>query len=516
MTWMTTQRNISMSAYNCSFERKEAVQKSAELLRDMGTASFPLDVQGLISAFGQQIRLMTYEELKKNQEEKRTDMPHLGVDPKMMSKDGFCTRIHDGLFEYAGNAVEGSVWYVYYDDTSWKSRIRFTLMHELGHITLNHHQLLHMDTLIGLEDNPEYKAADKQADLFSVNILAPAPAVFRVLKGHGFSYNARKIDWQLKDPDAPFLRNLGSVPNPEVLIMTAFGLSQSAANRRLKELPAELDLWKQVDPKLYRFVESIPHRAGWFCWVCHARRRTTSLYCPSCGKAYHYEFKDFGAFSRPVMGLRENGQFEFCSVCGNADFPKDATYCPICGCPVINECENAYQTDGDFIRSGMEIIRGTHRCKPNDIYCGTCGVLTAFGANHGPKKNYWLPTPESDRCRTMSAHYPEVFRMIKGKLPKCPACGSTKTMRDGRYCADCKQPLQNVCISDGQGAHACGPNDRYCSICGKPTIFNQAGWLPDYAESETFAELKDAEKHPAKKRALMMIQQDGEICVSLA
>ena len=57
-----------MSAYNCSFERKEAVQKSAELLRDMGTASFPLDVQGLISAFGQQIKLMTYEELKKNQE----------------------------------------------------------------------------------------------------------------------------------------------------------------------------------------------------------------------------------------------------------------------------------------------------------------------------------------------------------------------------------------------------------------------------------------------------------------
>ena len=501
-----------MNVFDRSCERKEAVRKTAELLRDLGTAFFPLDVHKLLSAFGKQINLVTYADLRKNA---GSDYAGPAVDPRMMSEDGFCTRVPNSLFKYGDEFVEGSIWYIYYNSEAWASRNRFTLMHELGHITLGHHQMLNMDTLFGLDDNPEYKAADKQADLFSINILAPAPAVFRILKEHGFSYNKRKADWELTNKDAPFLRNLGSEPpHPEVLIMTAFGISQPAANIRLKELTAELELWKQIDPELYAFAENIPHRAGWFCWVCHTRRRTTSRYCPGCGNGFHYEFKDFGAFSRPVMGLRENGQFEFCSLCGNSDFPEEAKYCPICGSPVVNECENSLHTDGDFIRSGMEVIRGTHYCRPSDIFCGTCGIRTTFGANHGPRKNYWLPTPTSDHCRMIGTHYPAVIPEDDGKLRKCPACGSTKTMRDGRYCAECMQPLQNVCASDGKGAHGCRINDRYCSICGNPTIFKQAGWLPEYTETSEFIELLAAEKHMTKEASRLLIQQSGEICVS--
>ena len=499
-----------MNASDRSFGRTEAVRRSAELLRDMGTASFPLDVRGLLSAFGQQIKLVPYTELGTKPETVVTN-----VNPRMMSKDGFCTRVRDALIAYGDGFTEGSVWYVYYDDTARKSRVRFTLMHELGHITLRHHQLLRVDTLIGPDQNPEYDAADRQADLFSINILAPAPAVFRLLTEHGFSYNKKKAGWELTHPDAPSLRNLGSVPNPEVLVMTAFGLSQPAANRRLHELPLELEEWTQIDPDLYRLVERLPQRAGWFCWICHTRRRTASPYCPGCGKGFHYEFKDFGKFSRPVMGLRKSGQFEFCSVCGNTDFPEDAAFCPMCGNPLVNECENALHTDGDFIRSGMEIIRGTHRCRPGDIYCGTCGVLTAFGRRHGPKENMWLPTPTGDRCRTAKTHYPEIMPTDAGKPRKCPACGSTATMREGRYCAACKQPLRNVCVSDGPGAHACGANDRYCGACGKPTAFYQAGWLPEYTETREYAELLAAEKTGVKERApRLLIRPDGEICVS--
>ena len=308
-----------MNAYDRSYERIKAVQKSAELLRDLGTAFFPLDVLWALSAFGKQINLVQYADLKKSAETKASDSDIPEVTPQMMSKDGFCTRVPNFLFD---TGISGSVWYIYYDDSIRESRIRFTLMHELGHIVLRHHQLLHADTLIGLDDNPEYSVADKQADLFSINILAPAPAVFRLLNDHGFSYVPGKVDWQLTNPDAPFLQNLGNKPNPEVLLMTAFGLSQAAANRRLRELPAELELWNQLDPALYAFAESIPHRAGWFCWVCHTRGRTTSRYCPGCGHGFHYEFQDPGAFSRPVMGLRKNGQFEFCSVCGTLTFQK--------------------------------------------------------------------------------------------------------------------------------------------------------------------------------------------------
>ncbi len=502
-----------MNAFDRSFERKEAVQKSAEILRDMGTAFFPLDVYELLSAFGKQINLVPYAMLRKNAEPKPEIETEPKVSPQMMSKDGFCTRVPDALFQYGNDYAEGSIWYIYYNDTAWESRIRFTLMHELGHITLSHHHRLHADTLTGMDNSPEYKAADRQADLFSINLLAPAPAVYRILKEHGFSYIKQKADWQLTDPRAPFLRNLGSVPNPEVLVMTAFGLSQPAANIRLKELTSELEVWKQIDPKLYMLAENLPFRAGWFCWVCHTRRRTTSSYCPGCGKGLHYEFKDFGKFPRPVMGLRDNGQFEFCSVCGNKDYPENAKFCPICGNPVVNECENAVQTDGDFIRSGMEIIRGTHRCRPGDIYCGTCGVLTAFGRKHGPRENMWLPTLSGDRCRIIGTNYPEIIPTNEGKLLECPVCRSSKTMRDGRYCAECKQPLQNVCVYDGKSSHSCGANDRYCCICGKPTIFYQSGWLPEYTDTNEFSKLRKAEKHSVKGQTpRLMIQPNGEIC----
>ena len=97
----------------------------------------------------------------------------------------------------------------------------------------------------------------------------------------------------------------------------------------------------------------------------------------------------------------------------------------------------------------------------------------------------------------------------------CPACGSKKTMRDGRYCADCKQPLQNVCVSEGQGAHSCGVNDRYCSTCGEPTFFFRAGWLPEYIETKEYEELRNTEKKGTKAQpSWLMIQPDGEICVT--
>jgi Domain of unknown function (DUF955). len=127
-----------MSASDFSFDRKEAVQKSAELLRDLGTAFFPLDVKWILSAFGKQIIPLTYEKLKENNGKDKT-LPKF--DPRLMSKDGFCSRVTDIHFRFGKEPVCGSIWYICYDHKSLESRMRFTLMHELGHICLSHHQL---------------------------------------------------------------------------------------------------------------------------------------------------------------------------------------------------------------------------------------------------------------------------------------------------------------------------------------------------------------------------------------
>jgi len=77
------------------------------------------------------------------------------------------------------------------------------------------------------------------------------------------------------------------------------------------------------------------------------------------------------------------------------------------------------------------------------------------------------------------------------------------------------QPLQNVCASDGRGSHASGYNDRYCSLCGTPSIYKQSGWLTEYTETKVFADLREADKrHHKWKPTRLMIQQDGEVFVS--
>ncbi len=496
-----------MSAYKGSFEREKAVRLSAELLQWTGAAFFPLNVHALLSCFSRQVRLIPYRALEKIGEEKQSARP----DPALLSRDGFCTRVRGVLMDYGCGPKEESNWNIYYNDSLQDARVRFTLMHELGHILLGHHQLLGEDTLAGKKQDPEYVAADAQADQFSINMLAPAPAVFRLLSAHGFACQGKQDrEWRITDRGAPTLRDLGKDPDPETLVRIAFGLSQTAAHRRLYELPDELAVWKDIGRELYRCAENIPHRSGWYCWVCNTRRRTASLYCPGCGKSMDYVYQDRGRFPRTVIGLRAGGRFDFCCVCGNTEFDGEANYCPVCGAPVVNQCENALHTDGDFVRSGMQVIRGTHFCRPTDIYCGTCGLPTAFGAQHGPRKNYWLPNRESERCRSVSTRYAEPFRTLEGKLIACPSCGSTKTVRGGRYCAECWQPLENDCAAERGRAHACSPNDRYCSVCGNPTLFMKAGMLPAYDQTAEYAALKEAERREkVSKTADLLIREDG-------
>ena len=109
-----------------------------------------------------------------------------------------------------------------------------------------------------------------------------------------------------------------------------------------------------------------------------------------------------------------------------------------------------------------------------------------------------------------------VLEAPNGMLEKCPVCGHTKTIRNGRYCAKCLQPMENVCDSNGKGAHSCGANDRFCRICGSETLFRKEGFLPDYRESEVFGQLMKEEPQHRKKRIRMnriLILPDGRLRV---
>ena len=110
----------------------------------------------------------------------------------------------------------------------------------------------------------------------------------------------------------------------------------------------------------------------------------------------------------------------------------------------------------------------------------------------------------------MSTLYPPTLETENGRLKACPACGSTRTIRDGRYCADCMQPMENCCTGGTGSRHACGPNDRYCTVCGQPTLFLQSGFLPDYDNTETYESLRHAETGTHTQEAVqILIMPDG-------
>lgn len=66
----------------------------------------------------------------------------------------------DGISHYDN---EAKTFVVYYDDTQGLQRVRFTIMHEIGHIEMGHKQ--------------ESELARKIADYYSAYALAPSPLI---------------------------------------------------------------------------------------------------------------------------------------------------------------------------------------------------------------------------------------------------------------------------------------------------------------------------------------------------
>jgi len=75
---------------------------------------------------------------------------------KAFSKDGFCMEIEKNGQRF---------FYIYYDDSMYDRRIRFTIMHEIGHIVLEHTE--HSDL------------AESEANFFAKYALAPPPLVHK-------------------------------------------------------------------------------------------------------------------------------------------------------------------------------------------------------------------------------------------------------------------------------------------------------------------------------------------------
>ncbi|MBQ5562683.1 MAG: ImmA/IrrE family metallo-endopeptidase [Clostridia bacterium] len=126
-------------------KRYEEIKKIVvSLFTELNLYDVPIDCFKICERLG--IRVVKYSDVN---EEKRKAC-------KEFSKDGFCMEIEEN---------GQSVFYIFYDDSMYDRRIRFTIMHEIGHIVLDHTE--HSDL------------AESEANFFAKYALAPPPLVHK-------------------------------------------------------------------------------------------------------------------------------------------------------------------------------------------------------------------------------------------------------------------------------------------------------------------------------------------------
>lgn len=124
------------------FLYEEIKAKAAELLERFGRKDVPLDVFALAQFLG--IRIVKYSVLTSMERER---LARHGI-----SKDS------DGFFAIASkNGVERA--YIYYNDAKKRGRMRFTILHEIGHFVFAHRE--HSDL------------AEAMANFFAKYMIAP-------------------------------------------------------------------------------------------------------------------------------------------------------------------------------------------------------------------------------------------------------------------------------------------------------------------------------------------------------
>nr|MBO2495052.1 hypothetical protein [Clostridia bacterium] len=239
------------------------------------------------------------------------------------SEDGF-TIFTNGLYSIAYNNRTRSV-----------GRIRFTLMHEIGHIYLKHLEEFKQTTLKrGGLSTEEYEILEKEAHIFASEVLSPYQVLIPL----------RWINYKL--------------------IQKYCGLSTKAAQIRAAQIRDLLvnNVYVDEHSVIYRYFYNFIHcKHCTYCGFSFVSKE--AKYCPICGQKLQWgegtmKYND-------GYELDEKGKVLKCPICGNEEVGESEyeEYCIICGTYLINKCTSM---------NCERIVPGNAR------YCPYCGSQTTF------------------------------------------------------------------------------------------------------------------------------------------
>lgn len=228
-------------------------------------------------------------------------------------------------------------------------RIRWTLMHEIGHIVLNHLVDFHQTRISrkGLTRN-EYAVLEQEADYFAAHVLAPPIVLYK----------------------------MGIKSSKE--IFERCKLSKEASQNRKKHL----DKWSEkprVDPRSFKvllnFRDYIYQKK---CTRCDFRLVSTKAKCcPICGKELIWGEGKL-IYDDGFM-LDEDGRALECPRCKNEELEYEGDYCKICGVLLVNKCPDIL--DYDINDTPYVETEGCGIAQGNARHCIKCGAETTYSKN---------------------------------------------------------------------------------------------------------------------------------------
>lgn len=279
--------------------------------------SYPIDTTKLFSYF-KNIRVVSYStQINKFKLTEDEAISYFG------SEEG-CTIYNAKLNKYL----------IFYNDlsTTYKKpeRIRWTLIHELGHVLLNH-----LDEIDGVKifrnsiSNSQYDQLEAEANRFAALLLAN-PVILNV------------IGIESKDD-----------------VQKICKLSSEAATYRFNDY-LKWSKYKYISNFEKKIIDNFKKIIT--CSNCNCTYNSNYNYCPICGESsIRRGIKDM-IYSN--IELNDNGKAKICPHCGNEHTDIIGGYCQICGTYILNECTNCKQT-----------LSGDAR------YCSECGSESTFFKN---------------------------------------------------------------------------------------------------------------------------------------
>lgn len=212
--------------------------------------------------------------------------------------------------------------YTVYDDVNFTiayndvgksdGRIRFTLMHEIGHIYLNHLIDFEKTCLYrggGGLSKEEDKVLENEANAFARNVLVPI-SIIQKLKNKSL-YN----------------------------IAYRFGITYKAARVRMELLETDYSMNEKTGIlyQLNKIFYSYYYKKN--CITCGAGViQRQGKHCPICGKKT-LQWGD-GKMKYPKLQTYENRKLIRCPNCDNEETNIEGNYCQICCKYLVNECSN--------------------------------------------------------------------------------------------------------------------------------------------------------------------------------